>query len=132
VLSGWSKFSSDDYSTYADFAMVSVSSDSAGNTPWSFNLQDYTDWGETEFGEFFLGATTVFTPWYYWEWTIPESAVYELRLMLYGDDELHSCAGYDGISLAAVPEPATILLISIGILALTICKIDSKKNQIDC
>lgn len=132
VLSGWSKFSSMDYPNYADFAMVSVSQNSVANTLWSFNLQDYYDWGDTEFGEFFLAGSNVFTPWYYWEWTIPQAAVYELRLMIYGDDELNSLAGYDGIKLSPVPEPATVLLILIGISTLTVLTIASKRNQMDC
>ena len=131
VLSGWSKFSSMDYPDYADFAMVSVSSDSVAKALWSFNLQDYYDWGDTELGEFFLAGSNVFTPWYYWEWTVPQAAVYELRLMLYGDDELNSLAGYDGIKLSPVPEPATAWLILVGIFTLTALTIASKQNQMD-
>jgi hypothetical protein len=129
VLSGWSKFSSMDYPNYADFAMVSVSQNSATNTLWSLNLQQYYDWGNSTYDDSFLGGTSVFTPWYYWEWTVPESAVFELRLMLYGDDELNSLAGYDGIKLSNVPEPATVFFLLIGIFALTAASRSFKTKQ---
>ena len=132
VLSGWSKFSSMDYPNFADFAMVSVSQNSVTNTLWSFNLQQYYDWGNSSLDGFFLPSTSLFTPWYYWEWTVPESAVYELRLVLYGDDELHSLAGYDGIKLVNVPEPATVFSVLIGIFALTALTIALRKNHIEC
>ena len=127
VLSGWSKFSSEDSPNYADFAMVSVSQDSVTNALWSFNLQKYYDWNTSTAG-FFYPSTNLFTPWYYWEWTVPESAVFELRLVLYGDDELHSLAGYDGIKLSNVPEPATAFFLLIGFLTMTVCN-NAQKNK---
>ena len=131
VLSGWSKFSSEDSPNYADFAMVSVLQNSVTNTLWSFNLQQYYDWNKSTYG-FYYPSTSAFTPWYYWEWTVPENAVYELRLVLYGDDELHSMAVYDGIKLANVPEPATVFSVLIGIFALTAVTIALRKNHIEC
>ena len=130
VLSGWSKFSSDDYPPFRDKALVSVSRSSVADTLWSYNLQQYFDWGNSTYDDSFLGGTSVFTPWYYWEWSVPETAFYELRLMLYGDDELHSLAGYDGIKLANVPEVPTVFLILLGIFALTAATMASKSDSI--
>jgi hypothetical protein len=91
-------------------------------------LRQYYDWNTSTVG-FFYPSTNLFTPWYYWEWTVPESAVFELRLVLYGDDELNSLAGYDGIKLSNVPEPAIVFLVLIGFSALAAASRSFKTKQ---
>ena len=108
IISGWSKFKSDDYLPFDyDMAYVRV----GGDIVWQKWIHDftepYTGWRETL--------------WENWTWKAPASGTYRLEFFSQGDDELDSYTYHKCISMTDkcnVPEPATIILTGIGLLGI--------------
>lgn len=62
------------------------------------------------------------SPWTYWQWVVPRADTYTLALGVTtgGDNVLSSWALFDGIRVtpSSVPEPATIIMLGTGLMAL--------------
>lgn len=115
-LSGWAAWYNGDYA-HQDTVWVRIL-DSEGtviDTPWS-----RLSGGDAIDGVEYLDAS----PWTQWNWISPDAGTYTLVLgaTTFGDNRFATVGVHDGISLTAVPEPATFAA-AFGLLALGVVAI---------
>ncbi len=115
VVSGYSAFRTIDiYPANYDMGWVSIGSE----TVWSLDISEvYDKYGGIENGE-------SRSDWEFWSWTAPSNGTYRLSLNQRGDDQQSSWSYYDGIRVrsASIPEPATVLLLGLGLIAIGACR----------
>jgi len=121
-LEGWAAWYNGDYA-HQDTVWVKIL-DSLGTeleTPWS-----RLSGGSSPDGVVYLEAS----PWIHWSWISPEAGTYTLVLgaTTFGDNRFPTVGVHDGITLTAVPEPATMAAI-LGVLALGVAVIRRRRQH---
>lgn len=105
ILSGTAAFLTFEKNFYPrDHALIEIN----GTTIWTKGVIDVSTPYESGRSE-----------WENWSWIAPESKTYTVSLKMYSDDDIPSLGVFDNIKITHVPEPASILLLGLGLIGLT-------------